>query len=321
MNRFDICLAWSWEFDADFVALIGASCRRHGLSLVEVTAENAERMVAAALQGQVTFQAFFDRASDVEPQLLPLVRWVTERRLYAVNPFEQARRSWNKALVYERLVRAGLPTPLAITVPSFEEQPELPPVALERLGERFVIKPAHGGGGEGVVTGATSVEQVRAARQSFPTDQTMLQTQVTPRDIDGRPAWFRVIFCRGAVFPSWWHPESHRYTPVTAYEEDRLGLGPLRRLTRAIAVLSELELFSTEIALTSHGRFMVIDYVNEPIDLRLQSKAADGVPDWIVDDITERLVGRVVADKRRVLTPRLGVSVPQTRRVPIAYEW
>jgi hypothetical protein len=49
-------------------------------------------------------------------------------------------------------------------------------------------------------------------------------------------------------------------------------------------------LFSTEIAITSDGRFVIVDYVNDPIDLRLQSKALDGVPDEIVKDITERLV-------------------------------
>jgi hypothetical protein len=48
-------------------------------------------------------------------------------------------------------------------------------------------------------------------------------------------------------------------------------------------------LFSTEITLTPDGRFVIVDYVNDPIDLRLQSKAFDGVPNDIVRDITERL--------------------------------
>jgi hypothetical protein len=49
-------------------------------------------------------------------------------------------------------------------------------------------------------------------------------------------------------------------------------------------------LFSTEIAITSDGRFVIVDYVNDPIDLRPQSKTFDGVPDDIVEDITKRLV-------------------------------
>jgi hypothetical protein len=41
--------------------------------------------------------------------------------------------------------------------------------------------------------------------------------------------------------------------------------------------------------LTPDGRFVIVDYVNDPIDLRLQSKTFDGVPDDIVRDITETL--------------------------------
>ncbi len=34
---------------------------------------------------------------------------------------------------------------------------------------------------------------------------------------------------------------------------------------------------------------MAVDYVNDPLDLRLQSKAADGVPDAIVENIAGRM--------------------------------
>jgi hypothetical protein len=60
-----------------------------------------------------------------------------------------------------------------------------------------------------------------------------------------------------------------------------------------------LDLFSTEIAFVSEGRFVVVDYVNDQIDLRLQSIAAEGVPDDIVKSIAQRLVSKV-ADHSRV---------------------
>jgi hypothetical protein len=103
-------------------------------------------------------------------------------------------------------------------------------------------------------------------------------------------AWFRVLYCTGKVYPCWWDNETHIYTDVTLNEEACYNLGSLRSLTSAIAALCGLTLFSTEIAITSDGRFVIVDYVNDPIDLRLQSKAIDGVPDPIVMDITERLV-------------------------------
>jgi hypothetical protein len=38
---------------------------------------------------------------------------------------------------------------------------------------------------------------------------------------------------------------------------------------------------------------MVVDYVNDQIDLRLQSSSPEGVPDLIVRSIAEQLVGHV----------------------------
>jgi hypothetical protein len=68
-----------------------------------------------------------------------------------------------------------------------------------------------------------------------------------------------------------------------------LGLSPLTEIALTIAGVCGLDLFSTEIALTPAGVFVVVDYVNNPIDLRLQSAASDGVPDETVRDIAERL--------------------------------
>jgi hypothetical protein len=80
---------------------------------------------------------------------------------------------------------------------------------------------------------------------------------------------------------------------VSAAEENLFRLTPLRSIVTSLAMVCGLELFSTEIALTSENRFVVIDYVNDQIDLRVQSKAVDGVPDAIVRDIVARLISLV----------------------------
>jgi len=64
----------------------------------------------------------------------------------------------------------------------------------------------------------------------------------------------------------------------------------LYEVARRIALICRLHLFSTEIALTVEGCFTAVDYVNDPVDLRLQSRAADGVPDAWVENIAGRLV-------------------------------
>jgi hypothetical protein len=59
-------------------------------------------------------------------------------------------------------------------------------------------------------------------------------------------------------------------------------------------------LFSTEIALTKEGHFMVVDYVNDPVDLRMQSRAVDGVPDVYLESIAARLAR--LADRHRAIS-------------------
>jgi len=125
----------------------------------------------------------------------------------------------------------------------------------------------------------------------------LLQAHITARILGERSAWFRVLCCDGAVYPCWWDQCTHIYTRVTAEEKARLGLRSLREIPARIAQICGLHLFSTEIALTEDGHFLVVDYVNDPVDLRLQSKAADGVPDVYVESIAARLVR--LAESRR----------------------
>jgi len=58
-------------------------------------------------------------------------------------------------------------------------------------------------------------------------------------------------------------------------------------------------LFSTEIAYTPEGKFVVIDYVNDQIDLRLQSGSAEGVPDSVVHQVADRLVEHVIRHRNK----------------------
>jgi hypothetical protein len=186
-------------------------------------------------------------------------------------------------------IRRGLDTPYTVILPSCTEQPDIPQMDLSRLGGSFAIKPACGGGGDGVVLEASSWVQVLTARRQFPYEKYLLQAHVTPRILEGRPAWFRVLVCDGAVYPCWWDPHTHVHTRLTAEQKGRCGLRSLSEIPRRIAGICCLHLFSTEIALTADGRFLVVDHVNDPVDLRLQSKAADGVPDVYVESIAARL--------------------------------
>ena len=295
MISYDLCLLWNWVHDTDFVALLNTACQSRGLSLLQITPDNLTDMLQSLLDHRVTFRAFLDRATDTDARFIPAVQWACDHAVYCINPQERACDTWDKATMHLALVKAGLNAPATIVLPSHQEQPTPRPIDLGSLGNSFTIKPAHGGGGAGVVTEATSLSQVLVARQQFSADKYLLQAHIVPVQLDSRPAWFRVIYCTGQVHPCWWNTSTHIYSRVTDADETHYDLAPLRHTTAAIARVAQLELFSTEIALTPDGIFVVVDYVNDQLDLRLQSKAVDGVPDDIVRDIAERLATRVAA--------------------------
>lgn len=311
MTVFDLCLAWNWEFDADFVNLLGTDCQANNLSFLQIRPDNLESLKKQLFNEEISCASFFDRASDEDDRFLPIVQWARQQQIFRINPYRQARRAWNKATMHFEFIRAGLHTPHTIVLPPYQLKPSLPPVELHILGSSFAIKPAHGGGGRGVVTEATTWDQVLQARQVFPADHYLLQAHVIPISLGGHQAWFRVIYCTGKIYPSWWDPSTHVYTPVTNDERKLYNLEVLWQITEVIAHTCQLDLFSTEIALTQNDQYKVIDYINDPIDLRLQSKTPQGVPNHIVENLAERLVC-LVADNISAIR-----DYPPTSYVPL----
>jgi len=297
-SSYDFCFAWNWEYDADFTQLLAAAAERECISLLQVTPVNLETTIQSLANGDVSFRSFFDRASDGDEGFMPLVKWAQTHDILCVNRFQKARQAINKASCHLDFITAGLYTPYTIILPTYQEQPEIPSVDLSPLGSLFAIKPSHGGGGDGVILEATSWDQVVAARQQYPDDHYLLQAHITPVSLGGRDAWFRVIGCVGQVYPCWWDTHTHIYTPLSPDDESQYSLQALREISLMIGQLYDLELYSTEIAYTAENLFVVVDYINDPIDLRLQSKALDGIPDAVVADIADKLVGFVKQNKK-----------------------
>ncbi len=288
MLTYDLCLAWNWEHDARFVGVVEATCQARSRSLLQVTPASLQATVEALDAGRIGFRAYLDRSSECDPRVLALADWARAHGSTSVNAYEQARRAWDKSLMHAALF-AVVRTPYTIVLPSHAEQPLLTSLDLTPLGPRFSIKPAHGGGGDGVIVEAHTLADVLAARVAFPADKYLLQTHVHPVRAGSRPAWFRILYCLGELYPCWWDTESHVYTPVTSAEESHYKLRPLHAMMDAIARVTSLRLFSTEIALTTELGFVVVDYANDPIDLRLQSQCREGVPDEIARYIAEAL--------------------------------
>jgi hypothetical protein len=110
-----------------------------------------------------------------------------------------------------------------------------------------------------------------------------------PETKDGRRFWFRGFYVLGEVYLAWWDDRTHLYEELGYDEAWAGGLVAIYAIVRAIARVSRLRFFSTEVAQNVRGQLLVVDYVNEICDMRLRSVHPDGVPDAVVARIADRL--------------------------------
>lgn len=285
--RYDLCLPWYWEYDDIFVQMIKRACIENGLTLWQITPDNLLQAITALYTGSMTYKTLLHRGQG-DKRFDPILRWGFEHGARRINPKEVSQWSEDKATMHLELINAGLHTPYTILLSSFLEQPVIPEIDLTPLGKDFVIKPSNGGGSEGVILGANSLDEILKARMEFPEQKYLIQAHVTPKIINNLPAWFRVFYANGEVYPCWWNPHTYVFKNVTAQEEVEFSLTHLKQVTKRIASICKLDWFSTEIALADE--FIVVDYVNDEIDTRVQSQAVDGVPDDVMENIAKQLV-------------------------------
>lgn len=290
--RYDLALAYDWEFDRDFVRLVEASARGRGLAALAVPPAAAGRVLQDFRAGELDFRVLVDRASGASPDFIALQALAAERGRDVVESLAKVRWASDKATMHLEFLTAGIPTPHSVIIPSFDEQPEFVPAPedLAPLGVPFVVKPANTTGGSvGVVADAAGPADVLAARRTYPADKYLLQEKVVPETGDGRRYWFRGFYVLGEVHLAWWDDRTHVYAELGYDEAAARGLAAIYGIVRTIARVSRLRFFSTEVARDARGRLLVVDYVNEICDMRLLSAHPDGVPDAMVARIADRI--------------------------------
>jgi hypothetical protein len=293
MQTYDLCLSWYWPYDHDFIQYIGEACAAQGVTLWQITPVNVLQAVTELYTDQKSFMTLIDRAYD-DLRFEPIRRFAVKNKLHRINAPELSHWSEDKATMHLELIQAGLQTPYTILIAPFIDQPILPELNITPLGANFVIKPAVGGGGEGVKMNASTLEDIQRTRLEYPDQKYLAQENINARLLSSREAWFRIFYIDGDCIPCWWKPSTHIYTILTPEEEMEFNLEPLRSITKNIARVCKLDWFSTEIAFTPGGRFVVVDYVNDGIDTRIQSKASDGMPDEVMKCMADKLVSLVV---------------------------
>ncbi|HMK39250.1 MAG TPA: hypothetical protein VK569_07920 [Bacteroidota bacterium] len=284
-DRIDIAVAWDWADDRDFISLLDGECKERGIRMSAIGPGDADGASSALKNGALSVGTFLDRAAPDEEPFAGLTSAMVSSGARCLNPPEAVRRAADKATMHMEFLAHGIEVPFTIIISPYSRDRlvELSLEQLARLGRPFIIKPANTtGGGTGVITGAETLRDVVDSRKHHQDDKYLIQERVVPADLQGRRAWFRVFFVCGKIFACWWDDQTHIYAEVTEEQAGIFSLSPLVSITRSISMVCGLDFFSTEIARTSDGRFLAVDYVNEICDMRLQSRHPDGVPNRLV---------------------------------------
>ena len=304
MQRYDLAIAWCWKYDVDFVFQIDKECVIRRLFPYLIHTHNLFETLQRMENGELRFEFFFDRASDQKEDFEQLVDVMRDEGVKMLNDEDRVMWAIDKATMHKEFSSNGIHVPHTIILPPWDKRPRLNSIHLDRVGTPFVIKPACGGCGDGVITDARTMEDVQQARQQFPDDKYLVQEKIDPVQINGHRAWFRVFYACGEVLPCFWDDQTKIADILSPSEIDKKIYANIKSIMREIARISKLDLFSTEIALTSQGKLLVVDYVNDQVDLRKKSSHFDGIPDEVVDRIVINLVDWVEKHVRFTSTRR-----------------
>lgn len=301
MEYFDLAIAYTWEYDKDFVEAFKSEFLKKNLSTLLISYDNLKEVEEKVRNKDLYFDFYLDRASDVEEEFEPLAKWVTENNVRVFNRYDYVNFAIDKATMHLEFITNGINTPYTIIISPYSEieNIELSLDQLAKLGRPFIIKPANTtGGGIGVVKGAETLADVLKARKNFQTDKYLLQEKKIPIMIDGKRFWFRGFYVLGKVFLCWWNDITHIYDELTDNEIEKYNLYEMKNIVEKIASITKLDFFSTEIAFTAENKFVVIDYVNDQCDMRFKSKHIDGVPDALIFKIIDSFSEYILKTKQ-----------------------
>jgi hypothetical protein len=291
-SRCDLALSYDWEYDRDFVHLVEEFARARGLRTVVISPPDVVRALEALRSGRLGLRVLLDRASGASPDFVALQALAAEKGADVIEGLDKVRWASDKATMHLEFIAAGIHAPYTVILPPHAIEPDvaLRPEELAPLGSPFVIKPANTTGGSvGVLADAVGPADIRQARRTYPSDKYLLQEKIAPQTAGGKRFWFRGFYILGEVHLTWWDDRTHLYEELGFDEAAAHSLTPVYGVVRAIARVSRLRFFSTEIVRDVCGRLLVVDYVNEICDMRLQSIHPDGVPDAVV----ARVAGRI----------------------------
>jgi hypothetical protein len=301
---YDLVMTHQLDADGFFIHCIQRLCAAKGMDFFLVEPVWIKAFLEAYQRDEVWARALLNMHSEhhlPDDPFHRLVELADARKTIVIDPPRIAQSAFDKSQLHPRLVEAGIHVPPSIIINATTARDlQLTAEQKDLLGDPFVIKPARGYGRRGVVLDAHDEKDMVRSMIGWPDQNYLLQRKIAPRDLEGRPAYWRVFFVFGSLWWCWWNCFTDRYTEVLPEEIEQFGLKPIGLGMQRIASLTGMNFFSSEIAQTVEGDFVWIDYVNDQCHMLTQSaNPRMGVPDRVVEGIANRLVEAAVELIRR----------------------
>jgi len=239
---------------------------------------------------EISVRVLFDLTANqiIEDDLyLRLAREAKRQGSYVIDDPDLTANVAHKGRFHQVLLDHQVPVPETIVVDRSELHDfRITDEIKARVGTPFVVKPAWGDSGVGVIMNGYAEDALSQSAELAPnSDAFLIQQRVKMKQLGKHAGWFRMYHICGEVIACWWDPVTHEYHLVTPAQVRQFRLAPLRRIMKSIARASKMKKFSSEICLQENGKFYVIDYINADPDMNPRSFYDNGVPDEVVRHI------------------------------------
>jgi len=292
METFDLGIAWDSEFDNEFVNDLNDRALKEGVKPYLIHVYNFFSSLKDITDSQLTFRCFFDRSSDDSSTFGGLADFLKKKDINFINHPDNVKNSIDKSKIHSMFISYGLPVPKTVFLKPQEEKQVLE-AKIQHVSVPCMLKSAFGSCSEGTALVINSLDDALRLMGQEEDKSYFAQEQVSPINLENKPAWFKVLYCFGEIILCRWHPVDKEYDALSLKQIYRLGLHEIWPITKKIKQACRLDFFSTDIAMKDKGKFLVVDYVNDRPDMRKKSKFKDALPDEIVDKVINSIVSFV----------------------------
>ena len=182
--------------------------------------EFTEKLQAREIAVRVLLDLTANQTTESDPYLA-LAREVKRQNGHVIDDPDQTAVVAHKGRFHRMMLENGLPVPETVVVSRNElEKFRITDEMKARLGVPFVVKPAWGDSGVGVIVDAESEDALlRSAEQAPNSDAFLIQKRLTMKQLGSHMGWFRIFYVCGKVILCWWDPSSHEYHLVTPAQQ------------------------------------------------------------------------------------------------------